>query len=774
MKTLSSLVYCVFFYCKIIENINNGKIEDVVEPGNNLNELPTSAEYQQFISDTINSGDAGVEQIAALSDHLQRSIIVYHGSDRTVCGKSHLNKRKPIQLRYFAPDSSNHRGHYVPLGESRDWGCDENNCLYHAIANRTGISSQSLRNAVVEKIKKNPSKYIELDVRVYNGNRSLFLGGAVRELGISERVRNATPSIFPHYTRVWPENTRANRQGNAAYNHIVNRFHYTWAFIRIVGDRLAAETRMNIFEAGGVTRQDQASGQGATIHAAHIARARISERFRENYPRQYEVVADLSAITENMPRELNDYHRFGGAIDFFGEHFLIQYRGDIFDFQFYQEIFFEFVRDVARGVYGDSQIVQNSAAAVVRDWSAIVANAERIIDEMVRVMMELIPAIPDRHDELRRRMPPDPHESAKDELPTITNGAYLSFIDHLIKSENSGIRHIGALSDHLQRPIIVYHGFDRTSCGKIYANKAPIQLRYMPPSNSNSIGHYIPLGENIENIFWNCGVDDCLFQAVANKTNLSVDDLRKNAAEKLKENPRNYVESYVRSYVGNRSLMFDEKPSEPGINARVKNSIPSIFPHFTHHWPENEGKQFDAAYHHIVNRFHFTWAFIRVLGGDRLKSNFGMDIFEAGGVIVQDQREGQGDHFHVGLITRPKVVDDFCRKHPDEYDDVSDLSAITENMSKTLSKNYFFGRNINFLSEYLIENPDLDLVNYQKSFLDFVRELANGLADDKVTPKAAAAVVRDWTNIVANCKKNVDNMVKPMEHLIIRHIWLKG
>lgn len=348
-------------------------------------------EYEQYINGLVLGNDAGLEHIGALSDHLQRPIIVYHGLTRFICGEIYLKiNAQPIQIRHYPPDEHNSRGHYVPLGKSSNWSCvenRENNILFHAVAYHTIFSANQLRNSTIEKMRQNPGRYMELYVRAYNGDRTLLLGGGnPRRYGLSKEVEDARQSIFPNYTREWPTESDRVGQYNAAYHHIINRFHYSWAFFRVFGDYLRAEYVMDIFVRGGVFYKDRKSGQGGGVHAAHIARARIKEAFESAHSRAYRIVASLCAITENMNNS-NVFHTFDANIDFFSEYLL---ENPELDFDNYQTNYLEFVREVSLGVFNECQVIREAATAVDRDWSSIVGNARRNIERIVAKMKRLV------------------------------------------------------------------------------------------------------------------------------------------------------------------------------------------------------------------------------------------------------------------------------------------------------------------------------------------------------------------------------------------------
>lgn len=343
-----------------------------------------------FLYDLEHRIDHGVEHIAALSDELMRPIIVFHGpDDHHYCGAMFRNW-PPILLRYFPPDQQNPRGHYVPFGESENWCVDSDNCLFHAVAHqlKKPVDVEELKTRTIARMKKNPDKYAELDVRIYNGECTLLLGGAQRQFITSQRVIDLIPRLFPHYTRVYPPDTDISGQANAAEWHIVNRFEYSWVLMRMVGDRLRSVLGVEPFIGGPSTCQDQLSKQGRLIHACHIVRVNVNPVLRTLYPRLYQVLTELVAITENEHRDINLTHLFGGAIDFFSQELLVQGERRL-DYFNYQDNFLEFVRDIGRR--NEHVVVRRAADEVIQNWPQIVTNEQRFRD-MLKILLDYITA----------------------------------------------------------------------------------------------------------------------------------------------------------------------------------------------------------------------------------------------------------------------------------------------------------------------------------------------------------------------------------------------
>lgn len=131
-----------------------------------------------------NGGPAGQEQINALSDDLNRPIHIHQeNGNMIIIGE--YNPGEPIKIRYFSPDENNPSGHYVPLGEDKNWSLndnnDNNNCLFNAVGYQIGASPVELRQNTLNKIESDPRRYIATNVREVFGSDVLLEGGRTNQ-----------------------------------------------------------------------------------------------------------------------------------------------------------------------------------------------------------------------------------------------------------------------------------------------------------------------------------------------------------------------------------------------------------------------------------------------------------------------------------------------------------------------------------------------------------------------------------------------------------------
>lgn len=128
-------------------------------------------------------------------------------------------------------------------------------------------------------------------------------------------------SILRRYCRLYPATGSIPKQIDALTNHIFNRYVYTWIvfnYVRYLGKKLKVNS---IFIKGGSESKDiKSSGQGSDdVHAAHLARFRISSEFKASHGPESKFILTLLSLTENMHESVNIFHGVGGAIDLFSE-----------------------------------------------------------------------------------------------------------------------------------------------------------------------------------------------------------------------------------------------------------------------------------------------------------------------------------------------------------------------------------------------------------------------------------------------------------------------
>ncbi|XP_055523905.1 uncharacterized protein LOC129717778 [Wyeomyia smithii] len=129
-------------------------------------------------------GLAGQEQATALSDEIKRPIYIYdENGNEIVIGEQYKGSGEPIKVRYFPPDADNPTGHYVPLGEDKNWsaGTGGNNCLFEAVCSQTGQDPAAMRQSTVNRIDADPERYIAYQVHDI-GIRGIFLFGGKKWL----------------------------------------------------------------------------------------------------------------------------------------------------------------------------------------------------------------------------------------------------------------------------------------------------------------------------------------------------------------------------------------------------------------------------------------------------------------------------------------------------------------------------------------------------------------------------------------------------------------
>lgn len=115
-----------------------------------------------------NGGEAGQEQIHALSDMKKRPVYILCENDKIIKIGAQYNG-EPIELSHFAADENNTFGHYVPRGEDKTWSLndDTNNCLYNAVALQIGDDPRVLRADTIDCIKSDPSFYIASNIHEF-------------------------------------------------------------------------------------------------------------------------------------------------------------------------------------------------------------------------------------------------------------------------------------------------------------------------------------------------------------------------------------------------------------------------------------------------------------------------------------------------------------------------------------------------------------------------------------------------------------------------------
>lgn len=209
----------------------------------------------------------------------------------------------------------------------------------------------------------------------------------------SERAKKLIGTLYPHYSREWPlGDSVESKQEDAAYWHILNRYYATFAVISVIGDALQATLNIIPFIPGGVNHQDQVSGQGKDIHASHIVRARINKEMEEQNKDVYDVLVELTAITENMQREINLSHKFGGEIDFFSEQ-LMKPEDERMDWDNYRETFLECVKDIKNENLRHTtktQSIVNAAQKVIDNWSDIEKTVKGKVQDIANGIKDFI------------------------------------------------------------------------------------------------------------------------------------------------------------------------------------------------------------------------------------------------------------------------------------------------------------------------------------------------------------------------------------------------
>lgn len=121
------------------------------------------------------------------------------------------------------------------------------------------------------------------------------------------------------YSRKWYGSHE--EQVNAMYWHILNRLVLSQVIIREIGDELYKKFGEEPFKPGPVIFQDQKSGQAGEIHACHVTRAAITSDFLKAQPLIGQVIAELTAVTENAHRDIN-LAAFGKPVDSLSEELM--------------------------------------------------------------------------------------------------------------------------------------------------------------------------------------------------------------------------------------------------------------------------------------------------------------------------------------------------------------------------------------------------------------------------------------------------------------------
>lgn len=116
------------------------------------------------------------------------------------------------------------------------------------------------------------------------------------------RVQAAIYDLFPQYTRKASE--KPHQVFNEVINHFYNRYRYTW----IVYDYARFHQRfvkVKILTKDGKRSQDQSSGQGKGVHAAHVARFGVNHELQKQDSEMYRFFLELLSVTENVPAAFN-------------------------------------------------------------------------------------------------------------------------------------------------------------------------------------------------------------------------------------------------------------------------------------------------------------------------------------------------------------------------------------------------------------------------------------------------------------------------------------
>ncbi|XP_053695325.1 uncharacterized protein LOC128742863 [Sabethes cyaneus] len=140
----------------------------------------------ELVQNFREGGLAGQEQAAALSDELKRPIYIYDADgNEIVIGEQYKCLGDPIKVRFFPPDADNPTGHYVPLGQDKDWSYGDatggNNCLAEAVCSQTGQDPVEMRQRTLDRIEADPEAYVARQVHDI-GLRGIFLLGGKRPL----------------------------------------------------------------------------------------------------------------------------------------------------------------------------------------------------------------------------------------------------------------------------------------------------------------------------------------------------------------------------------------------------------------------------------------------------------------------------------------------------------------------------------------------------------------------------------------------------------------
>ncbi len=164
--------------------------------GNYKKEKQEEAKCLKINESFKRGGEAGQEQMYAMSDQLKRPIEIYDENGRLVkvIGDQYINGT-PVKVSHYPPSKDNPKGHYVPYGQKEDWslskeaGIDkDNNCLFDAIAWQTGDDPAELRQKTIEQIQLDPTHYIAHHMHEVGGFDDVFMRGA----GINNELKRIT------------------------------------------------------------------------------------------------------------------------------------------------------------------------------------------------------------------------------------------------------------------------------------------------------------------------------------------------------------------------------------------------------------------------------------------------------------------------------------------------------------------------------------------------------------------------------------------------------
>ncbi|MDR3291723.1 MAG: hypothetical protein LBT10_06205, partial [Methanobrevibacter sp.] len=160
--------------------------EDVYSVGrsayrNYTQEKQEEAQCLEINKDFKEGGQAGQEQAKALSDVIKRPIHICEANGNIVIvGEQYLGD--PIKVNYFPPDEKYPTGHYVPIGQGKDWSSDnkskiKNNCLFESVGSQIQKDPIELREKTRKQIEYDPARYIAPYVHDVFGTQVLLEGG---------------------------------------------------------------------------------------------------------------------------------------------------------------------------------------------------------------------------------------------------------------------------------------------------------------------------------------------------------------------------------------------------------------------------------------------------------------------------------------------------------------------------------------------------------------------------------------------------------------------